>query len=84
MAEIEIHGKKVKYDESSDSTKYAVKYLQRLDSSEAKNYFKTAERDKYSRFETPDKPGDSSIEHNMTLEYDASEGEYNLRKRTRR
>jgi len=84
MAEIDIHGKKVKYNENSESTKYAIEYLQRLDSSEAKNYFKIAAIDRYSRFETPNKPGDNSIEHDMTLEYDSSEGSYRLRKRTRR
>lgn len=84
MANIEIYGKKVKYDDGSRSIQYAIEYLKKLDSGEAKNYFKIAERDKYSRFETPNKPGDNSIEHDMTLEYDASEGEYRLRKRTRR
>ena len=80
MPIIDIHGKKVHVDEGSDSAKYAAEYLEKLDGSEAKSFFETAARDKYSHFETPHHSTNTDLHHNMTLEHN-NDGSYYLRKR---
>ncbi|MEK7588405.1 MAG: hypothetical protein AAB438_01155 [Patescibacteria group bacterium] len=81
MAIIEIHGKKVHVDDDSKSAKHAADYLNKLDSSEAKNFFHTAATDRFSHFETPRHVSDTNLHHDMTLEH-KDDGTYSLRKRT--
>ena len=81
----DIHGFKVKYDDSSDTIKKAIKYLsEELDSSEAEPFFNDARRDRVnhsSHFEVSSRI--SGHDRNFTLLYREGEGYYRLRKRSR-
>lgn len=80
---IDIHGFKVKYDDGSDSTKKAIKYLsEELDRSEAEPYFDNARKDRInhtSHFEVSSRI--SGHDRNFTLVFREGEGYYRLRKR---
>ena len=77
---IDIHGKTVHIEENSPSAKYAAQYLEKLDPSEASNFFKTASEEGYSHFEAAEHYEDRHLVHDMTLEH-KSDGSYYLRKR---
>jgi hypothetical protein len=77
---ININGETVHVEHDSSSADYAVKYLQKLDPSETKNFFKTAAENGYSHFECAEHYEDRHLEHNMTLEH-RGDGSYYLRKR---
>lgn len=83
MANTNIHGFKVDYDESSHTLNTAVHYLEdKLDKSEVEVYFDAARRDVVnhkSHLEVRDP--ETGHNHDLTLVYDESEGGYRLRKR---
>jgi adenylate cyclase class IV len=82
MAEIEIHGHKVSFDDSSHTLKEAVKHLEKkLDSSEAKVYFDAARRNLLNHkahFEIRDH--EKHQDRNVTLIH-KNDGSYVLQKR---
>jgi hypothetical protein len=83
MAETDIHGFKVKYDDDSQTLKKAVKYLkEKIDKSEAEVFFDAARRDMVhhnSHFEFRDH--EYNTDRNLTLVYDG-DGKYHIRKRS--
>lgn len=82
MANKNIHGFNVEYDDSSDTLKTAVHYLaDKLDKSEVEIYFDAAHRDLVNHkahFEVRDH--EKGRDHNLTLIYDGNNN-YHLRKR---
>lgn len=82
MAEVEIHGFKVKYDEGSHTARNAVRHLtEKIDREEAKVFFDAARRDLInhkSHFEVRDH--ERNIDTNLTLIHEG-DGTYHLRKR---
>lgn len=80
MPTIDIHGKQVHIDGDSHSAKSAAEYLQKLDKSEAHNFFETASNHGFSHLEVPHHYENRNIEHDMTLEH-RGDGTYYLRKR---
>lgn len=82
MAEIEIHGHKVNFDDNSHTLKEAIKHLdKKLDSSEAKIYFDAAKRDLVNHkahFEIRDH--EKHEDRNVTLIHN-SDGSFTLKKR---
>jgi len=82
MAEIDIHGFKVKYDDSSHTLKNAVRHLkEKIDKEEAKVFFDDAKRDTVNHtahFEVRDH--ERNRDSDLTLVHEG--GSYRLRKRS--
>lgn len=83
MAEIDIHGHKVKYDDSSHTLRNAVKVMtEDLDESEVEPWFRDAHHDHKnhtSHFEIRDH--ERNRDSNLTLVYEGNDT-YHLRKRS--
>ncbi len=84
MEELDVHGKKVKIKEGSDSAKYGVEYLNKLSKEEADVFFEASKRDLLNgicHLETPHDGNHLNVTHDLTLIHH-SDGTYELRKRT--
>ena len=79
---IDIHGFKVKYDESSDTAKNAIHYLtDKIDKSEAEVFFDAARRDLVNHTSHLEvRNHERNRDDNLTLVH-KSDGSYHLRKR---
>ena len=76
MADINIHGYEVQYDDLSTTVNGGVKYLkEKIDASEAKVYFDDARKSSTLKAHFEDQKG-----NNFTLVYNSG-GTYTLRKR---
>lgn len=82
MAEIDIHGYKVKYDEDSHTLKNAVHFLKdKLDKSEAEVFFDDARRDTVNhKAHLEVRNHEKNRDDNLTLVHE-DDGSYLLRKR---
>ncbi len=83
MANIDIHGFKVDYDDNSHTLRTAVHYLgDKLDKSESEVFFDVARRDRINhKSHLQVRDPETGVNHDLTLTYDESEGCYFLKKR---